>query len=257
MDFHTFKRPLWIFFDLDDTLWDFAANSLRSLEYIYNEYAVVRDKFPSYSRFLEVYHIHNSKMWEEFAKGNVSSDFIKTERWRATLFPDTSYGNPPSECATINDAYLSKLATFPHTPDGVIPLLEKLVKSKMIGIISNGFADTQYRKLNSSGLWKYVSRVIVSDEIGIQKPDPRLFDYAISETGATGIPVMVGDNPNTDIIGALLAGWKAIWYNPSNKQFPYTPDGLKAKGIDPDRYLGSAQNMEEVEKLLSDGHSIN
>lgn len=257
MDFSTFNRPEWIFFDLDDTLWDFAANSLRSLEYIYREYALVRDKFPSFNSFLEVYHTHNSKMWEEFAKGNVSSDFIKTERWRATLYPDTPADNPPSECAMINDAYLTKLATFPHTPYGVIPLLEKLVKSKMIGIISNGFADTQYRKLNSSGLWKYVCRVIVSDEIGIQKPDPRLFDYAVSETGATGTPIMVGDNPDTDIIGALLAGWEAIWYNPSNKQFPYTSDDLKAKGIDSDRYLGSAQDMREVEELLSKRNTIN
>lgn len=256
MDFHTFKRPQWIFFDLDDTLWDFAANSLRSLEYIYNEYAVIRDKFPSYNRFLEVYHAHNSKMWEEFAKGNVSSDFIKAERWRATLFPEAPVANPPSECVRINDSYLSKLATFPHTIDGVIPLLEKLVKSKMIGIISNGFADTQYKKLNNSGLWKYISRLIVSDEIGIQKPDTRIFEYAIAETGATGIPVMVGDNPDTDILGALLAGWKAIWYNPANKHFPYSADNMKAKGIDPENYLGSAQDMAEVERLLSDSNSV-
>ena len=257
MDFLTFKRPEWIFFDLDDTLWDFAANSLRSLEYIYNETALVRDKFPSYHRFLDVYHTHNSRMWEEFAKGNVTSDFIKTERWRATLFPETSPDNPPSECIEINDSYLSKLATFPYMPDGVIPLLEKLVKSKIIGVISNGFADTQYRKLNSSGLWKYVARMIVSDEVGIQKPDPRLFDYAISETGASGIPVMVGDNPDTDILGALLAGWKAIWYNPANKDFPYTIEDLRAKGINPKLYLGSAQDMQALERLLSESDSVN
>ncbi|MDE6094664.1 MAG: YjjG family noncanonical pyrimidine nucleotidase [Muribaculaceae bacterium] len=257
MYFHSFNRPEWIFFDLDDTLWDFASNSLRSLEYIFNETHIIREKFSSFEEFIDEYHIHNSRMWEEFAKGNVTSGFIKTERWRATLFPDSPPHNPPAECTEINDMYLSKLATYPYTVEGAIPLLRNLAKSKMIGIVSNGFTDTQYRKLNNSGLWKYITRVIVSDETGIQKPDPRIFDYAVAETGATGIPVMVGDNPYTDILGALLAGWKAVWFNPAGKEFPFTNQDLKDKGIDPELYLGAARDMQEVGELITKSHTVN
>lgn len=246
-----FRRPRWVFFDLDDTLWDFAANSLKSLRHVFDNFQVVSDTFGSFNDFIDVYHVHNSKMWELHAQGKVSSGFLKTERWRLTLFPGRPRGETDGICSAVNDAYLDCLATQPGMGKDTAEALAFLSKVFMIGVISNGFTDTQYKKLSCSGLWRFVARTIISDEIGIQKPDRRIFDYALRETGAASVPVMVGDNPDTDVAGALKAGWKAIWFNRSGSPFPFDNDTLASKGADPAGLLGTAKDMWEVCEILS------
>ena len=205
-------RP-WIFFDLDDTLWDFGANSLQSLEHIFYSTSLLRSKFKNCGEFLECYHINNAYLWERYNLNEISSDFLRKERWRATLFPESLNPSDLEICDKIDCAYLKFLASRPGTIPGAQNLLGFLKDKYLLGIISNGFPDVQHKKLEASGLSHYFSRCIVSEEIGIPKPDLRIFQYAISETGSGFPPLMVGDNPDTDIKGALKAGWNAIWLN--------------------------------------------
>ena len=247
-----FRRPEWIFFDLDDTLWDFASNSLKSLRHVYDSFHQLSDAFATFEDFADEYHVHNARMWKDFADGKISSDFIKTERWRLTLFPEGDPADPPAFCAELNTEYLEYLASLPYPVEGALETLESLRKDFMIAGLSNGFADTQYKKLKNSGLWRYVTRMVVSDETGITKPHRGLFDYAVAETGATGIPVMVGDNPDTDILGALRAGWRAIWFNRfSDDGFPYDDARLREMGIDPALFLGTAHSLPEAARMLT------
>lgn len=245
-----FHRPDWLFFDLDDTIWDFSSNSMKSLRHVYEIFPQLHDGFPTFEAFSDEYHIHNARMWKEFAQGLISSDFIKTERWRLTLFPETDPLNPPAFCRELNTEYLSYLASLPYPVEGAIEVLGRLGNRYMIAGLSNGFADTQYRKLANSGLWRFITRMVVSDEIGITKPHRGIFDYAVEETGATGIPVMIGDNADTDILGALKAGWRAVWFNREGEEFPYSADDLSAMGIDPSLLVGTAHTMREVEELV-------
>lgn len=247
---HVFIRPQWLFFDLDDTLWDFSANSLISLNHVYGKYPVIARKFPVYDDFLHEYHIHNSKMWKDFAMGLTTSEKIKTERWRLTLFPDSKSEDCKDFCSEINSEYLNFLALQPNPVEGAADLIRNLSSEFMIGVISNGFSDTQYKKINNSGLWKHITRIIVSDEIGIQKPFPQIFKYVESETGCSSSPIFVGDNPDTDILGALNAGWRAIWFSRDGVDFPYSDTDLKSKGIDPDLMSGTARSMKDVESLI-------
>ncbi|MDE6533687.1 MAG: YjjG family noncanonical pyrimidine nucleotidase [Muribaculaceae bacterium] len=245
-----FSRPRWIFFDLDDTLWDFNSNSLKSLLFIFNRFSIISSIFGNFDSFVHQYRIHNSKLWEEHARGMISSSFLKTERWRRTLFPDLLPERVPVICRNIDVEYLDYLATQTDIAVNAIEVLHCLSRHFMIGVISNGFKDTQYKKLYNSGLWRYVTRMVISDEIAIQKPDTRIFRHAIRETGASGIPVMVGDNPEADILGALQAGWDAIWFNSRDMDFPFSEDELRCRGINPDSFLGTARNMEDVSRIL-------
>lgn len=246
MEFHNFSRPRWLFFDLDDTLWDFKRNSLESLRHVYSIYPEIFGRFPTFEQFVDEYHAHNSDLWIDFAEGKVSSGRLKSERWRRTLFPGSDSEKPVAVCADIDREYLHFLAEQPGLVDGVREVLDNLSRRYMIGVLSNGFLDTQYRKLRHSGLWRYVVRTIVSDEVGYQKPDPRLYKYAVDATGAVGTPVMIGDNPHTDIIGALRAGWQAVWYNPEELEFPYSKEILGKEGIHPGLYLGSIQKISDL-----------
>lgn len=156
---HTFHRPAWIFFDLDDTLWDFSKNSQKSLLHVFEKYDTIRSVFSCYSEFEDEYHLHNARLWREFAQGRVSTPVLKSERWRLTLFPDSDPSDPPAVCREIDTEYLRFLACQPYTVEGAIPMLSRLSKRFMIGAISNGFKDTQYRKLSNSGLGRYISRI--------------------------------------------------------------------------------------------------
>lgn len=240
----------WIFFDLDDTIWNFSANSSKSLRKLYEISPILRKLFPKIEDFIDTYHIHNSRLWDMYSKALVTTQQLKLERWRATL-ATRQFEVLTAVCEELDRNYLDILAQQTEMIPGVEEMLQKLTKTYLLGVLSNGFSKTQYKKLQYSGLQKYITRTIVSEEIGINKPDKRIFEYAIQETGATSPFIMVGDHPVTDILGALQAGWKAIWFNPSEKPCPFSTEDLEALGIDPYNYLGEAATSEDILDLIN------
>lgn len=231
----------WIFFDLDDTLFDFSKSSIISLRRLWEEEDCIRIKFDSAEEFIDEYHIHNSKMWELHESGIISSEFLKEERFRLTIAPDTDTEEIRKISGMLNDRYLFLLGECPYFRDGAIETLQRLSSRYLIGVLTNGFTEVQYRKLRSTGLDRFIQRMIISDEIGVQKPDARLFRYAERETGASpGNIIMVGDNPLNDIQGALNAGWHAIYYDWKAKPFE-TGSGL---------YLGKTNNLPDILTML-------
>ena len=239
----------WIFFDLDDTLWNFSANSALALRKLYEISPILRKLFKDREEFIDIYHRNNQLMWDYFAQGKVTTNELKVERWRSTL-ATRQFEVLTAVCEELDRNYLDILAQGREMIDGVELFLDNVTKHSLVAILSNGFSKTQYKKLSHSGLAKYVTRTIVSEEIGINKPNPKLFEYAIQETGATPPFLMVGDNAETDILGAMKAGWKAIWYNPKEKTFPLSPDELKNQGIDPSLLIASVKNMKELDNAI-------
>ena len=241
----------WIFFDLDDTLWNFSANSEVSLRKLYELSPILRKFFKDIEEFIEIYHINNSMMWDLYAKGEVTTHQLKVERWRRTLASKT-FEVLTAVCEELDRTYLEILAQGKEKMEGIDSMLERLTKKHLIAVLSNGFSKTQYQKLHYSGLEKYITRTIVSEEIGINKPSRQIFDYAISETGAKMPYLMVGDNGETDVFGAMKAGWYAIWYNPAGKEFPVNKDKMMEIGVDPGLLVADVRNVPEMEKAIDD-----
>ena len=239
----------WIFFDLDDTVWNFSANSAKTLIKLYAISPILRKLFKTVEEFVELYHKNNALMWDLYSKGQVSTKELKIERWRRTL-ATKQFEVLTAVCEELDTTYLDILAEGTEMIPGVKEMMERLTKFCLIGILSNGFSKTQYKKLHFSGLEKYVTRTIVSEELGINKPDRRIFEYAIRETGARKPYLMVGDHGESDVFGAMRAGWNAIWYNPSAKPFPFSKDELIDQGIDPSLFVGDVRNIEEMEKKI-------
>lgn len=210
----------WIFFDLDDTLFDFSEASLISLRRLWDEEPIISNRFGKADEFLEEYHIHNSRMWELHESGLITADFLKGERFRLTVAPERTDTDIRTLSRRLNDRYLTLLGECDAVCEGAHTLLASLSRRFLIGVLTNGFTEVQYRKLRTTGLDRYIQRVVISDEIGIQKPDARLFRYAERETGASPeSAVMIGDNPKNDIQGALDAGWRAIYFDRKGKAF--------------------------------------
>lgn len=251
MDHNSPKQIHWIFFDLDDTLWNFSANSAVSLNTLYEISPILRKLFKSPSEFIDIYHKHNFLLWDLYSQGKVTTRELKVERWRRTL-ATRQFEVLTAVCEELEKNYLDILAKGTEMIPGVTKMLQNLTKKYLIAVLSNGFARTQYKKLENSGLARYVTRTIVSDEIGVNKPSKTLFDYAIEETGAQKPYLMVGDHPVTDVLGALRAGWHAIWYNPQSKPLPYTEEGLRSQGIDPSRLVAIVKDTYELERAIED-----
>lgn len=222
----TTGRP-WLWFDLDDTLYDFEANSLTALHLIYDEAGLQR-WWPDAQTWIDEYHDFNRKLWTEYSHGLISRDVLRMERFRQPL---VARGCPDREArelsSRLDPLYLGKFATLHATIPDARETLRRLSQSYNIGVLSNGFREVQAGKINNTGLRPYIDCVVLSDEIEINKPDPRLFRYAERKAGTTAEDcLLIGDNPDTDIAGALAAGWKTVWFNPACKSSAAIPDSV-------------------------------
>lgn len=244
------RQLSWVFFDLDDTLTDFSANSLASLDHVYRSFSEINGVFKTFPEFSDVYHSHNTPLWQRHSQGLISSQALRTERWRLTVCPNTTPEISEELCKKIDTEYLHHLCHNATEIEGASELLGYVTKHTLAALITNGFIDTQYLKLEASGLWRFITRTVISEETGIQKPATEIFAYAIRETGSAPSPVFIGDNPTTDIEGALRAGWHAIWFNRFRKISPFNADYFAENGLNPSLYLGEAHNLKEVKTML-------
>lgn len=245
------KPVKWIFFDLDDTIWDFSGNSHDSLIKLYEISPILRKLFPSIDEFIKIYHSNNSLMWDLYAKGEVTTKQLKVERWRRTL-ATRQFEVLTAVCEELDTNYLEILAKGKRMLPGIKEVMGNLSDKFMLAVLSNGFSKTQYQKLYYSGLDRFITRTIVSEEIGINKPDSRLFSYAINETGARPPFLMVGDNAENDILGAMSAGWYAIWMNKTGNPFPFSNEDILNKGINPELLIAQVETAKEMETAILD-----
>lgn len=225
-EFSVFSDVKWVFFDLDDTLWDFRSASEIALKRLYAEHNIFNTNFDSYDAFANVYHRVNATLWDRYHHGEISQDYLKIERFKR-LLPKRTLGE--NVCIELNEEYLDILSSQPLPMEGALETLLFLQHRYLIGVLTNGFITTQYAKLNVSRLDQYVQRMVVSDEISVQKPSRQLFEYALQATGATtSDAIMVGDNPETDILGAIRSGWRAIYFDRTERG---VPEGVRPHAI--------------------------
>lgn len=212
-----------LFFDLDHTLWDFDANSKETLRELHLHFELEKMGVAAFDDFFEHYKHHNHILWERYHKGFISSDDLKWKRmWRALLeYKIADEGLSRKMGAHFLEVLPTKKILFPYT----IEILDYLSdKGYDMHIITNGFEKTQWSKLHNSGLKKYFSHVITSEASNSLKPKKEIFDYAISKAGATmDESLMLGDNLDADIKGAIDAGMDSVFVNHINASAHVTP----------------------------------
>ncbi len=201
-----------IFFDLDHTLWDFHTNSAMAFKKLLAE-----ENLPvSYERFMEIYRPVNLKVWKDYTAGKYTKEQVKIIRLKYTL-DQLEIILPPDEILRMAERYLSLLAEGTVLFPGAIETLEYLMEKYSLHLLTNGFAEVQYRKIEISGLKPYFRSITLSEETGQLKPHPHVFQYALHKAGAfPHESLMIGDNVQADILGALNVGMKAIIFDPDN-----------------------------------------
>jgi putative hydrolase of the HAD superfamily len=209
------KKYKHIFFDLDNTLWDFDRNSAETLNELYLKYDLAKHGIKSSKEFIARYNIRNTIMWEDYRLGKIDKDTLRNKRFAFT-FSDMGLdvNSIPQKLA---DDYVAssphKNILFPDAED----VLAYLHKKYLLHIITNGFPETQDIKLIAADIKKYFGEIITSEGSGFRKPDVKIFLHAMELSNAIAEEcLMIGDGLEVDIIGARNAGWDAIYFNPKN-----------------------------------------
>jgi putative hydrolase of the HAD superfamily len=210
------KRYKHVFFDLDRTLWDFDAAAEVAFERIYDKYGLKSLGIPSAHEFHEVYHPLNEQLWVLYRSDQITKDELNRIRF---LKPLEHYGIHDVELADhLSEDYVYWSPRIVRLVPGTMELLDYLKPKYHLHLITNGFQEVQHTKLSGSGLEPYFETLTVSEEVGVKKPNPEIFRYALKKAGATAEEsLVIGDEMAVDIDGARAAGIDQILFNPSGK----------------------------------------
>ncbi len=203
-----------IFFDFDNTLWDFTYNSKESLKDLYNKYKLY-ELFENFDSFYDIYEKNNNKLWEQYRKGNISKESLTSQRF-IFVSEKFSYYNQ-IDPIQLNSDYLTLSTKKTKVIENAKKLLNYLKEKYIINIITDGFFEVQMVKLSTSKLSSFISNVITAEEVGHLKPNKELFTFALESCKAKKEEsIMIGDNYTTDILGAYYAGIDQIFFNRMN-----------------------------------------
>lgn len=207
------KKYRHIFFDLDHTLWDFEKNSTEALNELLVRHELESKGVPNLESFLLRFEEVNQKLWSDYNKNKINRDTIRTQRFLEIL---TSFSiHDKILINQLSDEYLMLCPTKPHVFPYAFDSLDYLKENYQLHILTNGFNDVQYIKLEKSKLLPYFSTVVTSDSSGYKKPMASIFKFAIDKAEANiWESIMVGDNLQADIIGAKNFGMDQIYFNP-------------------------------------------
>lgn len=253
-----------ILIDLDDTLWDTWANNQESLGELYTALQWGR-YFSSFKAFFEQYYYPvNHALWEAYNREEITKTELSYQRLYRPLHlrlkdwcedkTETPHEEEPIHSLSqlvakprtywdeANEQFMSLIRSKRRLCPGAMELMQALHIHYKVCILSNGFPEVQYAKLDNTGLRQYVDAIVLSDEVGYNKPNPKLFTHALELMGYTAEQsLMIGDSWSSDIRGAAAAGIQSIWYNRYRIALP------QEEGISP---WATVQKLEDIIPLL-------
>ncbi len=206
-----------IYLDLDHTLWDFERNAEETKREMFETLKLQERGIASYEAFREKYVDINQALWALYREDKIEKDDLNFRRFYDTLcllgIDDRTLGQSMAD--GFIEGISSKTYLFPFAKE----ILEYLHLKYPLHIITNGFEEVQFSKLKNSGMDRYFTSVITSEEAGSKKPDPEIFHYALRKTGAVADDsIMIGDDLEVDIAGARVLGIDQIYVNHDRKK---------------------------------------
>lgn len=208
-----------IFFDLDHTIWDFDRNAEETLNELYHTYNLNKLGLTSCADFITTYTENNHQLWADYHLGKITKDFLRSERFSKTFIQLGIH--PDAVPHQFEDDYVNISPTKTNLFEAAEEVLAYLQQKYTLHIISNGFKETTLTKMNVSNLNPYFHNVIISEDVGVNKPSPVIFQHALDKAGACKEEsIMIGDSLEADIYGALNFGMEAIFFNPLKKEKP-------------------------------------
>lgn len=198
-----------IIFDADETLFDFSKSEREAFKNTMLEFEIEYDE----NHHLTIYQGINNTIWKEFEQGLITQEKLKTERFKRL----SNKLNVTFDEVEFAKTYIKHLAEASFLFDESVSLVENLHKDYKLTIVTNGLKDVQNGRIKKSGIGKYFESIIISEEVKVSKPDPRIFEHAVSNIKHTDKSkiLMVGDSLTSDIQGGINYGIDTCWFNPN------------------------------------------
>ena len=204
-----------ILLDAEDTLFDFQAGNRRAVAELMEELGLASPTV------FDEYQSINHACWQALERGEMTQAVLHVERFRRFLATKNRDDDPQTVADRFAELLGRQAIPFPHAEDVVKALSEKLP----VTLLTNGITVIQRARLSRTPIRQWIDDVVISQEVGAAKPDPRIFEIALNGLDARDA-LMIGDGVRSDVEGANRAGIDVCWYNPGGAALP---DGLHAE----------------------------
>lgn len=203
----------FVLLDADDTLFDYKKAEHFAIKQTLGEMGVVAPGAR------EVYKRINAGLWRDLEKGLIQASALRLRRFEL-LTKELGLDFDPKKASDFYVAALSEGCFLLPESLGVLQELKR--RGHKVAIVTNGFRSIQTRRLRLAGIGRYIDTVVISEDVGAQKPQPKMLEVAMARLGCTdkAQALMVGDSLTSDMQAAKNAGIQAVWYNPEHKALP-------------------------------------
>ena len=203
-----------LFFDADDTLFDYPTAERTALNVAMRHFGIDLDE----DLLLRSYRAHNADVWKAYERGEMSQVTLRAERFRRLKTELKLHTLQEEEASAL---YLETLSEQAHVFEGAEDFVAELAPRWPLAMITNGISSVQRRRFAKAPLVAHFSSIVISEEAGYAKPDPRIFEAAYAALGVDATTVLfIGDSITSDMAAARNAGMDFCWYNPSDAAVP-------------------------------------
>lgn len=206
-----------IFFDLDNTLWDYRKNAVKALERLFEQYSIEEKFGHDFKSFHDHYYVINEMLWADFRDGKIDRAELQKRRFPEAFknmgIDDVEFG------LEFEDRFIDEVTKTHYLVEGTEEILIYLKQKYQLHILSNGFRNITHEKVNGSIIKDYVETITTAEDAGVAKPHRDAFQKAIDQTtdATTENSVYIGDDWIADMVGASRFGMRAIFFNPLNE----------------------------------------
>jgi YjjG family noncanonical pyrimidine nucleotidase len=212
------NRYTWLLFDADGTLFDYDKAETFALQRSFRQ-----SDMPFEPHYLSTYRRINHQIWIDFEHGKITAERLKTKRFEL-LFDEL---HVDVDARKFSNHYLVNLSKATFLIDNAEEIVETLADTHHIAIITNGLTNVQYPRLKESVLAPYIEATIISEEVGVAKPDSQIFEIAFEQMQhpARDEVMIIGDSLTSDMQGGYNYGIDTCWFNPANapNSFAFQP----------------------------------
>ena len=220
--------------DADNTIFDFTKAEENAFAI-----ACAHAGIDGAERLLPVYADINSAMWKLLELGGITQSVLRVRRFELFL---TAIGRTDIDARDMGDTFADALGQQSVPLPGAVEAVARWSRVLPVVIVTNGISKVQHGRMEGSEVRRFISGMVISEEVGAAKPDPRMLELAMEKAGVTDRrrALMLGDSLSSDIAAAANAGVDACWFNPRGAG--------NAKGL-PVRY--EIRSLDEVDAILT------
>jgi len=209
---NNYSTPEFIYFDLDNTLLDHSAAERKALEDVKSHFDILDDV--GLEEWQQKYHENNSRLWDRYGRHEIDRKYLQRHRFEDTL---ESLGLDRSVYDKMGTYYMERYPFHWQWMEGARHAYYSIVTDYEVGILTNGFAETQKKKFEKFNFGESATHLVISEDTGYMKPQPQVFEYATRLAGTNPESILyIGDSYTSDIQGATAIGWKTAWYTNDN-----------------------------------------